>query len=141
MFTEMWGDMKWLIGFVGLAVVVALVCVAGVAMAMSMRERTTEVAVLKAIGFGSTLVLMLVLLEAVIVSTLGGVVGAIGTKLLFDRFDLGSLIPSFLPFFYVPWRTALLGLGLATAIGLISGLIPAILASRMSVIQGLRKVV
>lgn len=141
MFSEMLGDMQTLINAVGLAVVASLLCVCGVAMAMAMRERTTEIAVLKAIGFSRGLVLTLVLLEAVIVSTIGGLLGAIGTKLFFDQFDLGKLIPNILPFFYVPWRTAMLGLGLASAIGLISGIFPAWLAARTSVIQGLRKVV
>ncbi|MDB5353186.1 MAG: ABC-type transport system, involved in lipoprotein release, permease component [Planctomycetota bacterium] len=141
MFSEMIGDLQTLIVAVGMAVVVSLICVCGVAMAMSMRERTTEVAVLKAIGFGRGLVLALVLVEAVIVSTLGGVVGALGTKLLFDQFDLGSLVPGFLPFFYVPWTTALFGLGLAVLIGFVSGVLPAWLAAQTSVIQGLRKVV
>lgn len=141
MFNEMVGDLQTLINFVGLAVAVSLICVCGVAMAMSMRERTTEIAVLKAIGFGQGLILTLVLLEAMILSTLGGLVGAIGTKLFFDVFDLSKIFPSILPFFYIPWNTALLGLGLAVSIGFLSGVIPAFLASRMSVIQGLRKVV
>lgn len=141
MFSEMVGDLQTLIVGVGLAVAVSLFCVCAVAMSMSMRERTTEIAVLKAIGFGRGLVLMLVLVEAMIVASLGGLIGAIGTKLFFDQYDLGKLAGQFVPFFYVPWRVALLGLGSAVAVGFLSGLIPAFLASRMSVIQGLRKVV
>ena len=57
------GDLKGMIRCIGLAVVFSLLCVAGNAMAMSMRERTTEVAVLKAIGFNKGLVLFLVLTE------------------------------------------------------------------------------
>ena len=49
-----------------------------------MRERTTEVAVLKAIGFGKALILGLVLSEAVLVSGLGGALGALGAKGFFD---------------------------------------------------------
>ena len=104
MFSEMIGDLQTLIVGVGLSVVFSLICVCAVAMAMSMRERTTEVAVLKAIGFGRGLVLTLVLVEAMIVASIGGLIGSIGTKLFFDQFDLGKLAGSFLPFFYVPWR-------------------------------------
>ena len=53
---------------------------AGNAMAMAMRERTAEVAVLKAIGFPKELVLFLVLTEAVLVSGLGGALGTLGCK-------------------------------------------------------------
>ena len=141
MFNEMVGDLQTYISAVGLAVAASLTCVCGVAMAMAMRERTGEIAVLKAIGFGRGLVLTLVLTEAVIVAGLGGLIGAIGSKLLFDRYDLSQLVPAFLPFFYVPLKTALLGLAGAVAIGLFSGIIPAWLAARMPVTQGLRKVV
>ena len=141
MFAEMFGDMKTFIQSVGLAVVFSLVCVAGNAMAMALRERTTEVAVLKAIGFGRPLVLGLVLSEAVLVAGLGGVVGALGSKLLFDVVDIAPYTAGFLPFFYVPWKTALTGLGFALAIGLVSGFLPALQAARLSVIDGLRKVI
>ena len=67
------GDLKGMIRVIGLAVVFSLLCVAGNAMAMSMRERTTEVAVLKAIGFDKGLILFLVLTESILVAGLGGV--------------------------------------------------------------------
>ncbi len=141
MFSEMMGDLRGMIRNIGMAVVFSLFCVAGNAMAMALRERTTEVAVLKAIGFGKQLVIFLVLTEAVIVSGLGGVIGAIGTKLLFDVVDLSQFSGGFLPLFYVPWSTALLGLAVSLLIGFASGFIPAINAARLSVVDGLRKVV
>ena len=72
MFGEMLGDLKNAIYWIGPAVVVSLIFVAGNAMAMAMRERTTEVAVLKAIGFSKGLVLFLVMAEAVLVAGIGG---------------------------------------------------------------------
>ena len=59
--------------------------VAGNAMAMSMRERTREVAVLKAIGFTRFIVLVLVLVEAIMIAMAGGIVGVLGAKLLVRR--------------------------------------------------------
>jgi putative ABC transport system permease protein len=141
MFAEMFGDMRGFIQNVGLAVVFSLVCVAGNAMAMSMRERVTEVAVLKAIGFSKPLVMTLILTEAILVAGIGGVFGAFGSKLLFDNFDISRYSGGFLPFFYVPWRTALLGFAASLFIGFASGIIPALRAARLSVIDGLRKVV
>src|SRR5262249_51567240 len=108
---------------------------------MSMRERTTEVAVLKAIGFGRGLVLWLVLAEALLIAGLGGVIGALGAKLLFDEVDIAPYTAGMLPFFFIPWPPALLGLGSAFVIGLVSGLLPAARAASMSVLDGLRKVV
>ncbi|MBX6311791.1 MAG: ABC transporter permease [Isosphaeraceae bacterium] len=141
MFAGMFGDMRAFIQIVGLAVLFALTCVAGVSMAMSMRERTTEIAVLKAIGYGKALVLTLVLAEAMLVAGLGGVLGVLGSKLFFDQVDIARYTAGFLPFFYVPWTTALSGLAASLLIGLASGLVPATRAARLSVVDGLRKVV
>ncbi len=141
MFSEMLGDLKGMLRNIGLAVIFSLLCVAGNSMAMALRERTTEIAVLKAIGFGAPLVLFLVLAESTLVAGIGGLVGAVGSKFLCDIFDLSRFTGGFLPFFYISWSTALMGLGLALFIGFWSGFIPAVRAARMSVVNGLRKVV
>jgi putative ABC transport system permease protein len=140
-FLEMWGDIRGMIQNVGLAVVFSLICVAGNAMAMALRERTTEVAVLKAIGFSRPLVTSLVLAEAVLVAAVGGLIGALGSKAFFDFVDITPYTGGQLPFFYVPWTTALLGMGVALLIGLLSGIIPAVRAARLPVVDGLRKVI
>jgi putative ABC transport system permease protein len=141
MFMEMIGDFRYYILCVGIAVVFVLAMVAGVAMAMSMRERTTEIAVLKAIGFSKGRVLFLVLAEATLVAAIGGAIGAFGTQALFQVVDGVRLFQGFLPVFYIPWRIALFGFSMSVLIGLVSGFIPAVQASRLSVINGLRKVV
>jgi putative ABC transport system permease protein len=110
-------------------------------MAMSMRERTSEVAVLKAIGFSRRLVLFMVLVEAVLVAGFGGVIGSLGSKAFCDLVDLSKYSGGFLPFYYVPWNIALFGLGVALLIGLASGLYPAVRAANLSVVDGLRRVV
>ena len=140
-FIEMLGDLRGMVRGIGMAVILSLVLVGANALAMALRERTTEIAVLKAIGFGRQLILFFVLAEAMIVAGLGGVVGAMGGKLFFDSVDLSSYSGGFLPFFYVPWVTALVGLAVSVLIGFASGIIPAILAARLSVVKGLRKVV
>jgi len=141
MFSEMMGDLKNAIYGVGVAVVVSLLFVAGNAMAMAMRERTSEVAVLKAIGFNKGLVLFLVLTEAILVAGFGGAVGTLGCKLLCDVVDVGRYSAGFLPFFYVPWKVALFGLAVSLFVGFASGFVPAMLAANSSVVNGLRKVV
>ncbi|MDG3006191.1 ABC transporter permease [Paludisphaera mucosa] len=141
MFSEMLGDLKDTIYWIGGAVVISLLFVAGNAMAMAMRERTTEVAVLKAIGFTKGLVLLLVLSEAVLVAGFGGALGSLGCKALCEAVDMSQFTGGMLPFFYVPWNTALIGLGVSFFVGLASGLAPAALAANASVIDGLRKVV
>jgi ABC-type antimicrobial peptide transport system permease subunit len=71
---------------------------------------------------------------------LGGVVGALGGKLLFASVDLSSVAPP-LGVFYIPWTTALAGLALAATVGFFSGMIPAWRAAQVGVAEGLRKIV
>jgi putative ABC transport system permease protein len=141
MFEEMLGDLKGMIRIISVAVVFSLLCVAGNSMAMSMRERTSEVAVLKAIGFNRRLVLFMVLAEAVLVAGFGGAIGSLGSKALCEVVDLSQFTAGFLPFYYVPWTIALEGLAVSLFIGLASGLVPALRAANLSVVDGLRRVI
>ncbi len=143
MFADMMGDVQSYIRYISLAVVFALALVAATAMAMSMRERTTEVAVLKAIGFSKQRVLALVLGESTLIALIGGLLGISGGL---GCLQMLSGVPAAAMLFPIP-VSALLGpwlVGLvlvAAAIGFISGVVPATLASRLSVVDGLRRVV
>lgn len=139
-FMEMMGNVRGFIRYTSIAVVVALLCVAANTMAMALRERTREIALLKAIGFSRGTVLGLFLSESVLIGMLGGIAGAFGGKLLFETVDFSKWITG-LGFMYVPWMTALAGVALATLIGLLSGVVPAWRAAQASVVEGLRKVV
>lgn len=141
MFTDMLGNVQAYIFFIGMAVVFSLILVAASSMAMSMRERTTEVAVLKAIGFSRGRVLWLVLGEACGIAILGGCLGISMGCLMLEGIHLA--MPQFFPFSVAemagPWL--LLLIAIACGIGLVSGIVPAIRASQISVIDGLRRVV
>ena len=143
MFTDMMGDVQAFIRYISMAVVFALSLVTATAMAMSMRERTTEVAVLKAIGFSKQRILAMVLGESFLIACLGGVLGiAVGLGIL----NMASSVPVAAMLFPYPilelvgpWLFGLLAV--AGGIGLVSGLLPAIRASQLSVVDGLRQVV
>jgi len=141
MFTDMLGNVQAYIRNIGLAVVFSLSLVAANAMAMSMRERTTEIAVLKAIGFTRARVLGMVLGESCAITLLGG---ALGVLLGCACLQIGHQISTQIVFFPVH---EMLGLWLAwllliaAAIGLASGLVPATRAAQLSVVNGLRRVV
>lgn len=141
MFSDMLGNIQEFILVIGLAVVFSLTLVAATAMAMSMRERTTEVAVLKAIGFSKLRVLWMVLGESCWIALLGGLLGlGIGCLCLQG---LHSISAQFFPFSIFdmagPWMIVLLLM--AVGIGLVSGIVPAIRAAQLSVIDGLRRVI
>lgn len=141
MFTDMMGNIQAYIRNIGFAVMFSLTLVAANAMAMSLRERTTEIAVLKAIGFPRGRVLGMVLGESCFIAAVGGVVGlGVGGGFLellhqasaqFFPFGLGDLVG--------PWMLSIVVI--AVGIGLVSGIVPAVRAARLSVIDGLRRVV
>jgi putative ABC transport system permease protein len=138
-FMEMLGNVQGFINLTATAVVLALMCVAANTMAMSVRERTREIALLKAVGFSRWTVLGMYLAESAAIGLLGGILGGLGAKLLFGVVDLTQIDPG-LAMFFVPWRTALWGLSLGATVGLLSGIIPAWRASQLSVVDGLRRI-
>jgi putative ABC transport system permease protein len=141
MFGDMLGNIQDYIRNIGLAVAFSLTLVAANAMAMSMRERTTEIAVLKAIGFSRRRVLVTVLGESCWMTLLGGVLGvAIGCFCLQSLHEINAqFFPLSIHEMVGPWLLYLLGM--AAGIGVASGLVPAVRAAQLSVIDGLRRVV
>lgn len=141
MFTDMLGNIQAYIRNIGLAVVFSLSLVAGNTMAMSIRERTTEIAVLKALGFSRLRVLWMVLGESCGIALLGGLLGILIGCLCLQ--GLHQLSPQFFPVAiadlagtWLLWMVAL-----ALGIGLVSGIVPAVRAAQLSVIDGLRRVI
>jgi putative ABC transport system permease protein len=106
--------------------------------------RTREIATLRALGFGSTPVIISVLAESVLLSLGGGALGAGAAYFLFDGYRASTI--NFQTFSQVTFAfnvsPALLGqaIAFATGIGLIGGLFPAIRAARLPIAQGLREV-
>lgn len=82
-FVSMLGNVKFLLNAISLAVVFTILLVAGNTMAMSIRERTGEVAILKTLGFGRNAILLLLVGESLIIALLGGVLGGLGAKLAY----------------------------------------------------------
>ena len=136
-FVKQMGNIQLLILVIGSVVFFTLLLVTGNTMAMSVRERTGELAVLKTIGFTDSAVLWLVLGESVLYAVQGGIIGLLAVKL----FTLhGDPTGGFLPLFYLSPAKMLLGLFFAVAIGAASGIIPALLAMRLRIVDALRRV-
>jgi len=136
-FVKQMGNIQLLIMSVGSVVFFTLLLVTGNTMAIAVRERTRELAVLKAVGFADRFVLALVIAETMMVAAVGGVVGLGLAKLFTLRGDpTGGL----LPFFYLAPDAIVLGLGLALAVGLAAGILPALSASRLRVVDALRRI-
>jgi putative ABC transport system permease protein len=106
-------------------------------MAIAVRERTGELAVLKAVGFSDRFVLFFVMAESLLISLIGGGLGILAAKAVAAW---KNPIPNVLPYFAVPNQALIMGFALALAVGLISGIIPALGAMRLRVVDALRRV-
>ena len=137
-FATMWGNVSLLMNTIGMAVVFAILLVTANAMMMSARERTGEVAVLKTIGFSDRRLFGLVMLEAGVITLVGAVLGLGGAKLLYRATNFSGA--GFLPGFDVTGATLALGGVIALLLMLASGLVPAVRAARLPVVQALRHV-
>jgi putative ABC transport system permease protein len=136
-FVKQMGNIEFIILSVGAVVFFTLLLVTGNTMAIAVRERTSELAVLKAVGYSDRFVLGIVLAESLLLALLGGGLGLLGAK----AFTLGGdPTGGMLPIFYIPPASLLFGLGLALAVGLLGGVIPAVSAMRLRVIDALRQI-
>jgi putative ABC transport system permease protein len=134
---KQFGNIQFLIMAIGGVVFFTLLLVTGNTMAIAVRERTGELAVLKAVGYSDRFVLLFVLFESLMIALIGGAVG-LGLAKLFTLG--GDPTRGLLPFFFLPGQAILAGLALTVLVGAISGLIPAIGAMRLRVVDALRRV-
>jgi putative ABC transport system permease protein len=137
-FVSMYGNIPFVLRVIGLAVVFAILLIAANTMVMAVRERTREIGVLKTLGFEDGTVFRMVLIEAAIITVGGGVLGALVAKLLIEGtgFNMGGMLPPM----SVYWSTVIIGILIAALLGAVSGLIPAWQASRLRIVDALRRV-
>jgi len=134
---KQFGNIQFLILAIGGVVFFTLLLVTGNTMAIAVRERTGELAVLKAVGYSDRFVLLFVLFESLLIAVIGGALG-LGLAKLFTLG--GDPTRGLLPFFFLPGNAILAGLGVTLVVGAASGLIPAIGAMRLRVVDALRRV-
>jgi putative ABC transport system permease protein len=134
------GNVKaFILGICG-AVAFAIMLVSANTMAMSVRSRTREVALLKTLGFTRGRVLSIFVSESVALAVVGGVLGvlvAIPLIALLTHSFIGLGIPLNMK---VSPPTAALSLLVAVTLGLVSGCLPAYNASRTNIVEGLRHI-
>jgi putative ABC transport system permease protein len=130
------GNIEFLIMAIGGVVFFTLLLVTGNTMALSVRERMGELAVMKAVGFSDRFILFIVLAESLLIALIGGIIGVSLAKLLTLGGDpTGGILYSFA----LPVGAMLLGLVAALVIGMLAGIIPATNAMRLRVVDALRR--
>jgi putative ABC transport system permease protein len=135
---KQFGNIQFLIVTIGAVVFFTLLLVTGNTMAISVRERTSELAVLKAIGYSDRTVLFFIIGESLVIALVGGLLGLLLATLAIPV--LGNALNGMLPNLIL--SPALLAFGLLTAlsVGIASGILPGIGAMRMNVVNALRRV-
>jgi putative ABC transport system permease protein len=132
------GNIGLMITIIGSIVFFTLLLVIGNTMAMSIRERFRELAVLKAIGYTDTFVLVLVIAESLLVAFIGVL---IGLGLLFLTLPgIEKALGGFLQFVFLPTEKTIEGVIITLFIAFLAGIIPAVNASRLRVVDAIRRV-
>ncbi len=137
-FAKQLGNIEFLILTIGGVVFFTLLLVTGNTMAISVRERTGELAVLKAIGFTDRFVLFFVLAESLVIALIGGLIG-LGLAILAIPV-VGAALNGLLPTLLLSAGILSIGLGFALVVGAASGLLPGLGAMRLRVVDALRRV-
>ncbi|MBA3504810.1 MAG: ABC transporter permease [Betaproteobacteria bacterium] len=123
---------------VSFVVIVIIMAVMANTMAMTARERYSEYATLKALGFSNGFVAMLIFAESIAIALAGGSLGIALTFPLSDAF--GGAMGALFPVFLVSRETLLLQIGAALSVGVIAAAVPAWRAANVRIVDGLRAV-
>ncbi len=135
-FAKQVGDIGAIMIAITIAVLFTMILVAANTMAQSVRERTSEVGVLKTLGFSNTSILVLVLSESVLVAVIGGGLGLLASWMFVQQ---GDPTGGMLPIFILPSRDIVLGTVLIVGLGLLAGLLPALNAMNLKITDALRR--
>jgi putative ABC transport system permease protein len=134
-FVAQFGNIALIVLLVVGAAFVTILMIVGNTMALSIRERTREIGVLKTLGFSGPRILAMVLGESVLLALLGGIPGLAIAALI--AMALRASLTNVAPAFAVSPTIALQGLALMVALGLITGIIPALNAMRLKIATAL----
>jgi putative ABC transport system permease protein len=144
-FMEMMGNVKLLINGISLIILFAVTLIVANTVAMSARERVTEIAVMRTLGFGRGHILGFILSESVLMSLLGGLLGVALAKYFFIPALVAAgnktSISAWLVNFKVSPATLVMAFTISVGVGILAGFVPAIQSSRRKIVDGLRQVV
>jgi putative ABC transport system permease protein len=135
---KQFGNIRFLIVTIGIVVFFTLLLVTGNTMAISVRERTGELAVLKAIGFSDGKVLGFVLGESLVIALVGGMLGLAFAKVIIPM--ISNLLNGIVPALVLSNSIMLFGFVAAVVVGFASGFLPGVGAMRLRVVNALRRV-
>jgi len=135
-FANQMGNIGAIMIYISVAVLVNILLIAASTMVQATRERTSEIAVLKTLGFSNTRILSLVLSESVFICVLGGGLGLFAGWLFVQG---GDPTNGMLPIFVLQPQAIAAGVILILSMGILAGLLPALSAMQLKITDGLRR--
>lgn len=135
-FADQMGNIGAIVRAILTAVFFTILLVAGNTMAQSVRERVSELGVMKAVGFTDLQVLLFILGESLLIAVVGG---AIGLLLGWMAIAAGDPTNGALPVFIFPAADLVVGIVFVLLLGMITGLLPAVQAMRLNTVEALRR--
>src|SRR5262249_8203354 len=130
-FVSMIGNVRSLVVSISTVLIFTIILVAANTMAMSIRERTSEIAILKTLGFSPKHILGVLIAGSALIAVAGGLIGSLGARYLFAGIDFAAFTTGFIQVLNVKWGTVMLAAGISLAVALTSTLVPAWSASRI----------
>ncbi len=131
------GNISLITQLIAAAAIFMMLLVTANTMAQSIRERTSELAVLKTLGFGDARVLSMVLMESCVLALLGGLAGLAVSYTLVTLG--GDPTGAFLPQFFFPLTDVMIGVLMVVLLGFAAGAVPAWQAQRLRIVDALRR--
>jgi putative ABC transport system permease protein len=134
-FISMFGNIPFALRMIGFAVVFTILVISANTMVMAVRERTSEIGVLKTLGFSDGAIFGMIVAEAAIITTGAGLAAALTAKFGLDQapFPIFNTLT-------ITWNTVFIAIAIAVGLGVVSGFIPAWQASRLRIVDALRRV-
>jgi len=136
-FAKQFGNIALIVTLILGAVFFTLLLVSGNTMSQSVRERISELAVLKTLGFTDRTVLGIVLSESILIMLIGGLLGLGVGWVLFA--GAANAMGAFLPGIFLSPEAIVTAIGIMIAAGIVAGVFPAVKAMRLSIIDALAR--
>jgi len=137
-FVEMTEAILIAIQIVSIVIIAIIMAVMANTMALTARERATEYATIKALGFGPPFLAKLIFGESLAIAAIGGAVGIACTFPV--AYAFGEEMGALFKIFYVSWGTVATQFAAALLVGAVAAILPAWRASRVKIADGLRNI-
>lgn len=138
-FIEQIGDIGFIITSVVSAAFFTILLIVGNSMALAVRERTAEIAVLKTLGFKATRIFRMVLSESILLALLGGLIGLFLSSIIVTGMAESPQVRAFIPNLVLGSDIVVQAVGLMVLLGVVTGIVPAWRAMKLNTIDALNR--